>query len=103
MKPSGLIRPVPRSGWRVSASVRQQSESTLDAQAGIVHVFGYQCVVRLGEWAEGDLAACVVPDSLVPLDRPEFAFLAIPDKPRARGSSCAPSWSGGTRKSGGCN
>lgn len=49
---------------------------------GLVNVFGYQCVVRLGEWAEGDLAAYIVPDSLVPTNRPEFSFLARPEKPR---------------------
>lgn len=44
----------------------------------IVKLFGggYQCVVKTSEWAEGDLAAYVPPDSLVPLDRPEFAWLA---------------------------
>lgn len=43
---------------------------------GIVHVFDYTVVVRLSDWKEGDLAAYVVPDSLVPVRRPEFAFLA---------------------------
>lgn len=42
----------------------------------ILHPFGgYQCVVKKGEWEVGDLAAYVPPDSLVPLDRPEFAWL----------------------------
>lgn len=49
---------------------------------GIVRVYGYTCCVRLAEWKEGDLAAYVVPDSLVPLDRPEFAFLAASSKGR---------------------
>lgn len=41
---------------------------------GIVRVCGYQCVVRLGDWHEGDLAAYIQPDSVVPLSGP-FAFL----------------------------
>jgi len=41
----------------------------------IVKPWGYQCVVRKGEWKEGDLAAYVPPDSLVPLDVVEFAWL----------------------------
>lgn len=41
---------------------------------GIVRVCGYQCVVRLGDWHEGDVAAYVQPDSVVPLSGP-FAFL----------------------------
>ncbi len=43
---------------------------------GIVNVFGgYPCIVRLQDWRVGDLAAYVPPDSLVPVDREEFAFL----------------------------
>lgn len=43
---------------------------------GIVNVFGgYPCIVRLQDWEVGDLAAYVPPDSLVPIDREEFAFL----------------------------
>jgi RNA ligase (TIGR02306 family) len=49
---------------------------------GVVHVYGYTCCVRLADWRPGDLAAYVVPDSLVPLDRPEFAFLAPASKGR---------------------
>lgn len=50
---------------------------------GVVRVYGYTCCVRLADWRPGDLAAYVVPDSLVPLDRKEFAFLADASKPRA--------------------
>lgn len=42
---------------------------------GVVQVFGgYPCIVRLGEFNEGDLAIYVPMDMVVP-DRPEFAFL----------------------------
>lgn len=36
----------------------------------------YTVVVKLDQWAEGTLAAYVPPDSMVPVNRPEFAFLA---------------------------
>ena len=49
---------------------------------GVVHVYGYTCCVRLADWHAGDLAAYVVPDSLVPVDRPEFRFLADASKGR---------------------
>jgi RNA ligase (TIGR02306 family) len=43
---------------------------------GVVNVFGgYPCIVRLQDWAEGDFAAYVPPDSLVPVDASVFAFL----------------------------
>lgn len=58
---------------------------------GIVRVYGYTCCIRFAEWKAGDLAAYVVPDSLVPLDRPEFAFLAQQGKtPQAAPSQAAP-------------
>lgn len=42
----------------------------------IVHIFGgYTCVVRTEDWHEGQLAAYIVPDSLVDTSRPEFSFL----------------------------
>jgi RNA ligase (TIGR02306 family) len=50
---------------------------------GVVRVYGYACCVRLADWRPGDLAAYVVPDSLVPLDRKEFAFLADASKGKA--------------------
>ncbi len=40
----------------------------------IARVFDYTCCVALGQFRDGDLAAYIVPDSVVP-DRPEFAFL----------------------------
>src|SRR5580658_5314355 len=41
---------------------------------GIVHIDGYQVVVKLGEFAVGDLAVYVQPDSVVP-NAEEFAFM----------------------------
>ena len=42
----------------------------------IVPVSGYQAVVKKGEFKVGDRAVYIEPDYTVPLDRPEFAFLA---------------------------
>lgn len=50
----------------------------------LVPVWGYVCAIRKGSFAVGDLAAYVEPDYEVPLDRPEFSFLAKPGKERAR-------------------
>lgn len=41
---------------------------------GITEVLGYPVVVRLADWKEGDLAAYIEPDYVVP-DTPQFAFL----------------------------
>lgn len=41
---------------------------------GIVRVYGYTCCVRLGDFQPGDLAAYIVPDSIVP-ETEAFAFL----------------------------
>lgn len=41
---------------------------------GIVHIDGYQVVVKLGEFSAGSLAAYVQPDSIVP-NAEEFAFM----------------------------
>lgn len=43
---------------------------------GITEVDGRPCIVRLAEWAPGDLAVYVPVDSLVPVSDPRFAFLA---------------------------
>lgn len=40
----------------------------------IVRVFGWQVVVKTGEWEDGELAAYVRPDSVVP-NRPEWQWL----------------------------
>ena len=42
----------------------------------VVPVWGYTCCVRIGDFQVGDLAAYIEPDTLVPVDRPEFSFLA---------------------------
>jgi len=42
----------------------------------ICHVWGYTCCTRIGEFHVGDLAAFIEPDTMVPVDQPEFAFLA---------------------------
>src|SRR3989337_1289584 len=36
---------------------------------------GYPCVIRTGEFKEGDKAVYIPVDSLVPLDDPRFSFL----------------------------
>lgn len=36
----------------------------------------YPVVIKTGDFQEGDLAVHIPPDALVPVDRPEFAFLA---------------------------
>jgi RNA ligase (TIGR02306 family) len=41
----------------------------------IAYCAGYQVVVRTADWRLGALGAYVPPDSLVPVDRPEFSFL----------------------------
>lgn len=40
----------------------------------LVRIWNYVCVVRTADWKDGDLAAYIVPDSVVP-DTPEYAFL----------------------------
>lgn len=42
---------------------------------GITEVDGRPCILRLGEWSEGDLAVYVPIDSLCPTTDPRFAFL----------------------------
>lgn len=56
---------------RLGQVTKHENADTL----GLVKVFGWQCVVRLADWHEGDLAAYLPPDSLVDTRRPEFAFL----------------------------
>lgn len=43
----------------------------------VVRVYGYTCCIRRADWPPGtDRAIYIVPDSLVDVRRPEFAFLA---------------------------
>lgn len=41
----------------------------------IVRFEGWQVCTESSQWREGDFGAYIPPDSLVPVDRPEFAFL----------------------------
>lgn len=53
---------------------------------GVTKVFGgYPAVVRLSDFKEGDLAAYVIPDSMCPVDKPEFEFLK--DKAKSDGKA----------------
>lgn len=42
----------------------------------VTHIGGWQCVTKKGEFQPGDRAVYIEIDSLLPIDRPEFAFLA---------------------------
>jgi RNA ligase (TIGR02306 family) len=42
----------------------------------IVQVGGWTCCTRIGDFKVGDLAVFIEPDTLVPVDQAEFAFLA---------------------------
>lgn len=50
---------------------------------GLVRVWGYTAIVRLGDFKEGDLAAYVEPDYVVPKDE-RFAFVGENRRIRAR-------------------
>lgn len=56
---------------RLGAPLRHENADTLE----IFKVFDWNVVSKQGTWKENDLVAYVVPDSLVPTDRPEFSFL----------------------------
>ena len=47
----------------------------------ITKVWDYTCVIAKDQFKVGDLAAFVIPDSIVDITRPEFSFLAKPDQP----------------------
>jgi len=47
----------------------------------LVKVWGYQCLVRKGDFKLGDLGAYIVPDSNVSAARPEFSFLLDKNHP----------------------
>ncbi len=42
---------------------------------GMTHILGWQCVVRLSDFKEGDKAIYIEPDFMVPLSHPLFTFL----------------------------
>lgn len=50
----------------------------------IFKVFDWDVVSRIGTWKPGDLAAYVVPDSIVDTSRPEFDFIATKGQPGAK-------------------
>ncbi|MEK7269866.1 MAG: RNA ligase (ATP) [Planctomycetota bacterium] len=60
--------------------VRLQKHPNADALS-VVEVFGFTACVRTADFQGVSLGAYIPPDSLVPADRPEFAFLA----PKAKG------------------
>lgn len=55
---------------RLGPIVKHGNADTL----GIVKIWGYTAITRLGEFKEGDLAVYVEPDYVLP-DRPEYAWL----------------------------
>lgn len=57
---------------RIPAPLPHPNADTL----AIVRLGGFRVIVKASEWKEGDLAAYVQPDTLVPLDREEFSWLA---------------------------
>lgn len=58
-------------------SIKLEKHNNADSLS-IVRVFGYQIVVRTQDWKDGDLAAYVVPDSMVQNKDP-FKFLFKPE------------------------
>jgi RNA ligase (TIGR02306 family) len=46
----------------------------------LIPVGGWLCAVRKGDFKVGDLAVYIEPDFMVPVTRPEFAFLKSPGK-----------------------
>lgn len=57
---------------RLGPVIKHDNADTL----GITMVHGgYPCIVRLGEFSEGDLAVYIPVDAIVPTDSPRFAFL----------------------------
>lgn len=56
---------------RVSSLQKHPNADSLS----IAKLGGFTVIVKSSEWNEGDLAAYVQPDSLVPLDREEFSWL----------------------------
>ncbi len=46
----------------------------------LTHLWGWQCCIGKGQFKPGDRAVYIPPDYLVPLHRPEFAFLRKDEK-----------------------
>ena len=56
---------------RIGALDKHPNADTLS----ITKVWNYTCVIRTSDWAEGDLAAYIEPDNMVPTERDTFKFL----------------------------
>ena len=54
-------------------TIKLETHPTAD-RLDVVRIYGYTACVRKGDFKDGDLAAYVPPDSVMP-DRPEYAFL----------------------------
>lgn len=65
---------------RIEQLVPHPNADTLD----LVTVLGYPVIVKRGSFQPGDFAVYVPVDSLVPVSRPEFEFLAKPGLERHR-------------------
>lgn len=61
---------------RIDAVLPHPNADRLD----LIPVGGWQCAVQKGAFKAGDLAVYIEPDFMVPVDRPEFAFLKDPGK-----------------------
>lgn len=55
----------------------------------VVRVWGFTCVVRTADFKGVDHAAYLEPDTLAPVARPEFTFLANRSTPKPYGSTAA--------------
>lgn len=79
------MTPSPKSDFevkvvRIGTVTKHPGADNLD----IIQVFDYPVVSRTGTFKTGDLAVYVPVDAMVPTDRPEFAFLAKPEKTHHR-------------------
>ena len=50
----------------------------------VATIFAYRCVVQKGLYKDGDLVAYIPPDSVVDTERPEFAFLGVHNRIKAK-------------------
>lgn len=65
---------------RVGAIGKHPNADTLS----ITHVYAYPCIIRTGDFEEGNLAAYIPVDSVVSTDRKEFAFLKTENRTEER-------------------
>lgn len=66
---------------RLGPILKHENADTL----GITNVDGRPCIVRLSDWAEGDLALYIPIDAMCPVADPRFAFLATNHKTDSEG------------------